>query len=165
MGLMAGWGASAQLPDAPRGSPSSRSPLPDAAGHSGSPGRSGGQEHDEPGAAPANPASRFSAFPDAAFGQAPPGSAPTRPAPGAARPPAGGGSGGAGGPMTGGGGGRAVPLIGAGNFCMQPAGLCGPACSVSCQEGRMAYCTGGQGGPTSPTGAGACATPPSCSCR
>ncbi|MBP0493700.1 hypothetical protein [Roseomonas indoligenes] len=44
-----------------------------------------------------------------------------------------------------------VPLFGAGNFCAQPAGLCGPACSVTCQEGLIAYCTNGQGGPSAGT--------------
>ncbi|WP_338664271.1 hypothetical protein VQH23_03710 [Pararoseomonas sp. SCSIO 73927] len=47
-----------------------------------------------------------------------------------------------------------MPLFGAGNFCAQPAGLCGPACSISCPEGSTAYCTNGQAGPSSAAGRG-----------
>ncbi|WP_458094069.1 hypothetical protein [Roseomonas sp. WA12] len=167
LACLTGRDAGAQLPDA---APSSRSALPGAAatgnsvaGPTGVPGRTdpgrGG-----PGAVPPAPGSGFSAFPDAATGQNGAASA----LPGAARgatPTPRGESGSGGSPAAPGGAAPTVPLIGAGNFCAQPAGLCGPACSISCREGRIAYCSGGQGGPTSPTGAGSCVSPPTCRCR
>ena len=72
------------------------------------------------------------------------------------------GRGSSGGGSSGSGAAAAVPLFGAGNFCAQPAGLCGPACSITCPEGSTAYCTNGQAGPTSAAGrpsAGASSVP------
>jgi hypothetical protein len=49
--------------------------------------------------------------------------------------------------------------------CTQLDDLCGPGCTVSCPEDKMAYCQGGKAHPTNTPGDFHCFEPPTCECR
>jgi hypothetical protein len=49
--------------------------------------------------------------------------------------------------------------------CTQPDDICGPGCTVSCPEEKIAYCQGSERHPTNTTGAFQCLKPPTCECK